>query len=371
MIISNNISELVSITSKYSLVGNQEKYLDYLSRIGDYIISDPLEKVAFEKNVFDQCFFDRMGESYAQPISVSDSVKILRIAKSLSKILDYHSRHIVPAIILHLFPNDFKFGSDLVQVFNSVIYVLGIQNDAMVKIQNFFTDKEMVTDARSLYIQSSSLNLYQQLKSCSLIQQDKMLGNVRLIMIDNEGCFIQQTGKDDVFINDIKLIEHGVFVMKVSDRLIINNQIYSFEDIDKNSSKKFNIPNVSIAATDLSPQILFNAENSRLEIIGKSVPEDPFEFYMPLIEWLTNLLDSTPKTLRLIFQLEYFNTSSSKMILEIMRKAELLNENGCNVQIDWYYLYDDIDLLEAGETYSEIVEIPFNMLVREEKYKLN
>ena len=62
-------------------------------------------------------------------------------------------------------------------------------------------------------------------------------------------------------------------------------------------------------------------------------------------------------------QLEYFNTSSSKCILDVFKKLENLhNKSVAEVIINWYYEEDDEDMLEAGEDYQSILKLPFKMV---------
>ena len=61
-------------------------------------------------------------------------------------------------------------------------------------------------------------------------------------------------------------------------------------------------------------------------------------------------------------QLEYFNTSSSKCILDVFKKLEAIYKSGNEVLINWFYEEDDEDMLEAGEDYQSIIKIPFKMV---------
>ncbi len=66
-------------------------------------------------------------------------------------------------------------------------------------------------------------------------------------------------------------------------------------------------------------------------------------------------------------QLEYFNTSSSKCILDVFKKLEKINSGGSTVIINWHYEEDDEDMLEAGEDYEAIINVPFKMIEVEEE----
>ena len=60
--------------------------------------------------------------------------------------------------------------------------------------------------------------------------------------------------------------------------------------------------------------------------------------------------------------MDYFNTASSKMLLEIFEHFKAMFDAGNKVVIDWYYQEDDEDMQDAGEDYADIVEVPFNFI---------
>ncbi|HPT12052.1 MAG TPA: DUF1987 domain-containing protein, partial [Bacteroidales bacterium] len=101
--------------------------------------------------------------------------------------------------------------------------------------------------------------------------------------------------------------------------------------------------------------------NKVFEISGRSLPEDVVVFYQPVIQWLDDLEKSPIPNLELAIKLEYFNTASSKLILDILLKLEEINQNGTPLKVKWYYLSSDSDMREAGEEYSEIVSLPFEI----------
>jgi hypothetical protein len=65
-------------------------------------------------------------------------------------------------------------------------------------------------------------------------------------------------------------------------------------------------------------------------------------------------------------KLEYFNTSSSKCILDLFKKLESINNIANQVKVNWYFEEDDEDMAEAGEDYQAIIGLPFNMIEVEE-----
>ncbi|MBN2487308.1 MAG: DUF1987 domain-containing protein [Bacteroidales bacterium] len=117
-----------------------------------------------------------------------------------------------------------------------------------------------------------------------------------------------------------------------------------------------------IEGTQKTPAVEFNPVKGVLEIKGRSIPENSIEFYKPLVDWLEDYSASPASKTVVNVHLEYFNTSSSKCILDVFKKLESLHKSNNVVEINWYYEEDDEDMLEAGEDYESIIRVPFKMI---------
>ena len=117
-----------------------------------------------------------------------------------------------------------------------------------------------------------------------------------------------------------------------------------------------------IEGTDETPRIEFDQSKGVFEISGRSLPEDVVSFYQPVMDWLEELGSEPVDSLELSFRLDYFNTASSKLILDIFLKLDDVFQEGIPVKVKWYYSELDEDLEEAGEEFSELVEIPFELI---------
>ena len=120
---------------------------------------------------------------------------------------------------------------------------------------------------------------------------------------------------------------------------------------------------INIKGTDDTPNVILDKDNGIFEISGRSLPEDVNMFYEPILEWIDQYSEDANEETIFNFKLEYFNTASSKVILDILLKFEEICENDKNVTIKWHYHEDEEDMLEAGEEYADIVEIPFEYIV--------
>jgi hypothetical protein len=119
---------------------------------------------------------------------------------------------------------------------------------------------------------------------------------------------------------------------------------------------------IKIQGTDDTPTVTLDKENNIFEISGRSLPEDVVVFYKPILEWLDDYKNDPLDKTVFNFKLEYFNTASSKLLLDVLLKLEDINNDGHDVLVKWHYPDDDEDMEEAGEEYSDIVEVPFEQV---------
>jgi hypothetical protein len=119
---------------------------------------------------------------------------------------------------------------------------------------------------------------------------------------------------------------------------------------------------IKLQGTDDTPSVILDKANGIFEFSGRSLPEDVNAFYEPILEWLSDYCEDHNSSTTVTFKLVYFNTASSKLILDILLKFEEIGEAGSDVQINWYYPEDDEDMEEAGDEYSDIVEIPIKKI---------
>ncbi|MFO7869600.1 MAG: DUF1987 domain-containing protein [Bacteroidales bacterium] len=124
--------------------------------------------------------------------------------------------------------------------------------------------------------------------------------------------------------------------------------------------------NIKVDGSPKTPDVNFDYTNGLIEIKGRSIPENSIEFYKPMIDWLDKYVNDPQEKTTVKIQLEYFNTSSSKCILDVFKKLEGIAKQDKNIEINWYYEEDDEDMLEAGEDYQSIINIPFKMIEIEE-----
>ncbi|HPF94146.1 MAG TPA: DUF1987 domain-containing protein [Tenuifilaceae bacterium] len=114
-----------------------------------------------------------------------------------------------------------------------------------------------------------------------------------------------------------------------------------------------------IDETPYSPEVTLDKERSRFEFYGKCYPEDANEFFKPIIDWFREYVVTPNRETTILFKLDYFNTASSKRIVDILNILKDIHKQKKVIVIHWYYRTGDEDMFETGETFSEIVNLPF------------
>tara|TARA_B110000240_G_scaffold62143_1_gene70755 strand:- start:2733 stop:3101 length:369 start_codon:yes stop_codon:yes gene_type:complete len=117
--------------------------------------------------------------------------------------------------------------------------------------------------------------------------------------------------------------------------------------------------NIIIPGTSKTPEVSFIVEARTLNLSGRSIPENSIEFYSSLIAW-TDTLCNSEGVVEVNINLEYFNTSSSKCLMDLLKRIESSN---VEAHVNWYYEEDDEDMLEAGEDYDAIIDLPFKLII--------
>ncbi len=122
--------------------------------------------------------------------------------------------------------------------------------------------------------------------------------------------------------------------------------------------------NLHIEATKYTPEINLNAEKGLLSFSGKSYPENTFDFYQPVIEWInTYFAEKGQKKTLIDMDIIYFNSSSSKLFFDFFDILEEAHEDGKEVTVRWLYDAENENALEAGEDFKEDFEsLDFNLI---------
>ena len=112
--------------------------------------------------------------------------------------------------------------------------------------------------------------------------------------------------------------------------------------------------NLNIEATKYTPKIDLDI-NGTINLVGKSYPENTFEFYEPMMKWIEEYFQSNTGKTTVNIEITYFNSSSSKLFFDFF---DLLEENNDkhNIEVNWIYDEENESAEEAGEDFQEDFE---------------
>jgi hypothetical protein len=116
---------------------------------------------------------------------------------------------------------------------------------------------------------------------------------------------------------------------------------------------------ILLEGTAKTPEVKFSVDPITMSLSGRSIPENSIEFYKPLLDWVDQNIRSHDQPICISVKLEYFNTSSSKCLMDLFKRIE---KAAPSASVDWYYEEEDEDMLEAGEDYDAIIDIPFRLI---------
>jgi len=108
------------------------------------------------------------------------------------------------------------------------------------------------------------------------------------------------------------------------------------------------------------PAIVYYPETNKLELVGRSIPENPELIFRKLEDWIVLHFEKN-NSLNINIRLEYINSGSSKYLYEILKRLTAYGESGKNVNMRWLYEEDDEAMLELGEHYRDTAGIPLEI----------
>lgn len=119
---------------------------------------------------------------------------------------------------------------------------------------------------------------------------------------------------------------------------------------------------IVVENTTSTPRVEFDPTQGLIKLEGRSIPENPGDFYEPLMEWITQYFREPKKKTRVDLNLEYINSGSSKNILGLLRLLKTFYDKKHDLEVNWFYEEDDEAVLGLGEHYKSTIAIPINLI---------
>ncbi len=122
---------------------------------------------------------------------------------------------------------------------------------------------------------------------------------------------------------------------------------------------------MKIAATESSPFIHFDPKSGIFQLKGKSFPENIVNFYKPVLDWLENYIKNPNDKTLFEFEVEYFNSASTRIIVEIILHLEELLKKNKEVEIKWISKKSDRLMKELGEEIKDLSHLEFEKIKKD------
>ena len=120
------------------------------------------------------------------------------------------------------------------------------------------------------------------------------------------------------------------------------------------------IKGLYIKGTGNTPEVDFLP--GKIKISGRSIPEDAFAFFQPIVQWIENYIANPEDHTKVILRIEYINSGSNRYIFKILKLLDDCYLKGKKVTVNWLYEEDDDTIKCLGHDLKTLLQVPFNLL---------
>lgn len=117
---------------------------------------------------------------------------------------------------------------------------------------------------------------------------------------------------------------------------------------------------LNLSATEFTPAVRYDSNSGELIFEGESYPENVATFYGPIREWVRSAMQ-VQAPLKVIFVLDYLNTSSTKAVLDLFSDLDAYHLRGGKTEIVWRYRTGVEIMQEAGTELGEDLKLPYRL----------
>jgi len=226
---------------------------------------------------------------------------------------------------------------------HGIFFITENENEFVLTSGNYIKNERVNDLANHLFhvnaIDNNGLNTLYNKNLLNSERHDKRFG-AGLGIIDMR---LKSTEKLDYFFEKID-VQYTFFTLRIH--------------IKKNDSK---IERFYREGKDDRPEIDLNPKENVFIIKGRSIPENAYDFYLPVLDWLDNYIKSPNSLTVFEFRFEHLNTHSTQQIMKILQRLKkLLNES--RAKLKWYYNKDDNDMLELGTRLKDLIDVDLKFI---------
>jgi hypothetical protein len=119
-----------------------------------------------------------------------------------------------------------------------------------------------------------------------------------------------------------------------------------------------NVTELNIEGSKIKPSISFR--KGKIDIVGRSIQPNAGEWFYPLFQALSQYSSNPHELTEVNIQLDYLNSDSNRSLMNILVLIEKIQSRGKKVIVRWYYKKNDHVMLEQGNIFQSLFEVPFS-----------
>jgi hypothetical protein len=128
------------------------------------------------------------------------------------------------------------------------------------------------------------------------------------------------------------------------------------------------LDSLTIDPTKKTPWVVL--ESGKIIIMGRSILENPADFYRPIHEWISKYSGESNKMTTIHFGFEFINTTSIKWVYAILKELTRIPDMKNRARISWYYEQGDEDMCDLGFILRSLVNCPFSITAVDDIYQV-
>ena len=120
---------------------------------------------------------------------------------------------------------------------------------------------------------------------------------------------------------------------------------------------------LELPLTESTPYVLIDEENGYLRMKGECYSENTVAFFKDITDWLSSFLRSDFIQFTFDCELEYFNSSSSKLLYNMLMTMDKHAAKGKKIIVNWHADGGNDIIIENGEDFEdELKNVEFNLI---------
>lgn len=291
---------------------------------------------------------------------VADSVRLVRLSQKINQQTSYLQKMAVMQLVIE----QFRIGDITSNQRNEALEAIGsvfnlrLNDFQQIKYFCYIDLSEKDFDEHTVVVSGTSLNRQEALQEKRHILISGMQGYIMFKNVAGLILFKYLGGQSNYFFNG-SLVEKGrVYQLTNYGQLLIENTTINEGLIKDQLFRTFRFNDLLLKPTNKTPEVELNREKHSLTITGRLYPENPFSFFDTINAWIDYYLSASPPKLDILIYITYYNTTSSKLLLNLLKKILSFGSDAFQISITWKYDKDDEEMMRTISNYATLLEYP-------------